>query len=114
MSFQTSRRAFLAGTATTIGGVFLAACGQVATTSEMMEEKPAEPKEEAKAVEEPVAEQVTIQFLWPPYSPAKERWHDRLVDAYMEEEPQYNYLHDSRYGARRSHWHECRRRRRPA
>ena len=87
MSFQTSRRAFLAGTATTIGGVVLAACGQVATTTEMMEEKPAEPKEEAKAVEEPVAEQVTIQFLWPPYSPAKERWHDRLVDAYMEKSP---------------------------
>jgi multiple sugar transport system substrate-binding protein len=87
MSFQTSRRAFLAGTATTIGGVVLAACGQVATSTETMEEKPAEPKEEAKAVEEPVAEQVTIQFLWPPYSPAKERWHDRLVDAYHEKNP---------------------------
>ena len=87
MSFQTSRRAFLAGTATTIGGVFLAACGQVATTTEMMEEEPAAPEEEKKAVEEPVAEQVTIQFMWPPYSPAKERWYERLVTAYEEKNP---------------------------
>lgn len=87
MSSDISRRRFLAGSATAFGAVALAACGQVATTGEMMEEKPAEAEEEAKAVEEPVAEQVTIQFMWPPYSPAKERWYERLVSAYEEKNP---------------------------
>lgn len=87
MRYRTSRRTFLAGSATAFGAVALAACGQVQTTGEMMEEKPAEQEEEQKAAEAPAKEPVEIQFMWPPYSPAKERWYERLVTAYEEKNP---------------------------